>query len=87
MNLEKNVVYFLSYQTHPIHTCNTFVLSSFHCSYVIPSLAASVVINIPKYFESTLHYYPVGEVPTLLDNGTTVNVTQYQVRTMVARWL
>ena len=54
--------------------------SSFHCSYVIPSLAASVVINIPKYFESTLHYYPVGEVPTLLDNGTTVNVTQYQVR-------
>ena len=51
----------------------------FHCSYVIPSLAASVVINIPKYFESTLHYYPVGEIPTLLDNGTTVNVTQYQV--------
>ena len=63
------------------------IRSSFHCSYVIPSLAASVVINIPKYFESTLHYYPVGEVPTLLDNGTTVNVTQYQVRTMVARWL
>ena len=41
---------------------------------------ASVVINIPKYFESTLDYYPVGQLPTLLDNGTTVNVTQYQVR-------
>ena len=56
------------------------VLSLPPCSYVIPSLAASVVINIPKYFESTLDYYPVGETPTLLDNGTTVNVTKYQVR-------
>ena len=48
------------------------------CSYVIPSLAASVVINIPKYFESTLDYYPYNETASL-DNGTTVNVTQYQV--------
>ena len=50
----------------------------FCCSYVIPSLAASVVINIPKYFESTLDYYAYNETASL-DNGTAVNVTHYQV--------
>ena len=70
---------FLFYH-HPLIPFMLHVRLSFYCSYVIPSLAASVVINIPKYFESTLDYYPIGEVPTLLENGTTVNVAQYQVR-------
>ena len=46
--------------------------------YVIPSVAASIVINIPKFFELTLDYYPRDEI-TSLDNGTMVNVTKYQV--------